>query len=175
MRSYTIQLITLFILVSTTASAFSNFTGDEEYIKLIKLERKALLNGICKTYISDLIGRKGCNKTKIKYLGIVHTRKGKHYKILTSFFVFSTASSCRGTSRIKIFDMQNKFIGEYNVGMPEVLPDILRDNKLVFSKLFDKCNPKKRLSINLRNGLPKILSAPCDKIDGGISGFSSGI
>jgi hypothetical protein len=55
----------------------------------------------------------------------VHTKQGKRYKILTLFFVFSASSTCHGTSSIKVFDMKNRYIGEYYVGMPEGLPDIL--------------------------------------------------
>lgn len=165
-------------IVSISFLLLSSFTSsnndDEEYNKLLRLERKALQNSIGNIYVYNLTGRKDCNKTRIKYLGVVHTNKGNSYKILTSFFVFSTASTCRGTSRIKIFDMRNRFIGEYNVGMPDALPNLLRGNKLVFSKTFDDCNPRRRLSINFSNGLPKTLVMPCSKIEGGIAGFSSG-
>jgi len=158
-------------LISFTSTA--NNGDDDEYFKLLRLEQRALRNGVGKAYIYDLTGRKECNKTRIKYLGIVRTKQGKQYKILSSFFVFSTASSCRGTSRIKLFDMQNKFIGEYNMGMPDALPDALRNNKLVFSKSQDNCIPRKKLSINFGNGIPKTLTIPCSKSDGEIGYFSS--
>ncbi len=171
MRSYTIKLITIFILISTSTIAFSNFTDDEEYIKLIKLEQKALLNGIGKTYIYDLTGRKDCNKTRIKYLGIARTKRGKQYKILTSFFVFSTASSCRGTSKVKIFDMQNRYIGEYYMGMPDALPVAFSNNRLIFLKANDSCTPRKKIIINFSNGIPKALTFPSSRPGGEISYF----
>lgn len=173
MRNHSIQLIILLILVSTTHTAFANFNDDEEYIKLIKLERKALSNGIGKTYISDLTGRKDCNKTRVKYLGIVQTKRGKQYKILSSFFVFSAAATCHGTSRIKIFDLQNRYIGEYNMGMPEALPNVVNNNRLVFPQSKDSCTPRKKLSINFSNGIPKALIIPCSKSGGEIGYFSS--
>ncbi len=170
-----IRNIIIFILLFPPIHSFKSVANDDtEYIRLLKLEHKALKNSAGYVNLYDLTGRKDCNKTRIKYLGIIHTNKGKSYKILTSFFVFRTAASCHGTSRIKIFDLQNRFIGEYNVGMPEALPDFLKDNKLVFSKTLDNCNPRRRLSINFRNGLPKILRIPCSKTEGDIAGFSNG-
>jgi hypothetical protein len=144
-----------------------------EYSELQKLEHRALKNAAGKIYVSDLTGREDCNKTRIKYLGIIHTNKGKSYKVLTSFFVFSASSTCHGTSSIKIFDMKNRYVGEYYVGMPDGLPDILRKNKLVYSKSSEDCNLRKTRTINLRNGLLKHFFIPCSKNGGDEYSFSS--
>jgi hypothetical protein len=170
-----IRLLTILSIDLLITSSF--VTKDKElseYSKLQKLEYQALRNTISKVYSIDLTHKVGCNKTKVKYLGIAHTKKGKSYKILTSFFVFSAGSTCHGTSRIKIFDMNNKFIGEYNVGMPEALPDALKDNKLLYLKNSIDCDLRMTRSIDLHNGLPKKFFIACTNKGGDEYVFSSG-
>lgn len=163
-----------FILFSLTMSSFTlKDKWESEYARLRKLEHRALLKPAGKTYIYDLTHKEGCNKTKITYLGIVHTRQGKRYKILTSFFVFSAASTCHGASKIKIYDMKNRYIGEYNVGMPDDLPDVLRNNKLLYVSNTKDCNLRKTGSINLSNGLPGTFFIPCSKNGGEMYTFDS--
>ena len=139
---------------------------------LEKYERMALQSDKAGTeYIIDLTGIKGCNKTRVKYLGLVNTTKGKQYKVLTSFYVFGT--SCRGTSNIKIYDVANKFLGHYDVGMPHDLPDTLIGNKLVYTTMQKECPSRKRVSINLSNGLPKRFFLPCSPTGGNEYVFSN--
>jgi hypothetical protein len=163
--------IVYFILLSSFKTIDK---GASEYSELQKLEHRALKSAVGKIYVYDLTGRADCNKTRIKYLGIIHTRKGKSYKILTSFFVFSASSTCHGTSSIKIFDMKNRYVGEYYVSTPDGLPDILGKNKLLYSKNSEDCNLRKTRSINLRNGLPKLFFIRCSKYGGDEYSFSSG-
>jgi hypothetical protein len=145
-----------------------------EYDQLQQLEQRALRNRPGKVYVVDLTHRDWCNKTRVSYLGVVHTRQGRSYKILTSFFVFSASATCHGTSRIKIFDMQNRYIGEYNVGMADVLPDILKKNQLLYLKNTEGCNMRKTRSIDLSHGLPKHFFLPCSKNGGDQYTFDSG-
>jgi hypothetical protein len=165
----------ILIIYSLFVSSFT--TVDEEtseYDKFQKLEYRALRNTVGKVYLVDLTHKKGCNKTRVKYLGIVHTKQGKSYKILTSFFVFSASATCHGTSSIKIFDMKNRYIGEYYVGMPEGLPDILRNNKLLYLENTEECDLRKNRSIDLSNGLPNKFFNACSKNGGDMYTFSSG-
>jgi hypothetical protein len=167
----------LIILIVYAVSPSSFTTADKyssEYAKLQKLEQRALRNRVGKAYVADLTGREDCNKTKVKYLGIVRTRQVRSYKILTSFFVFSASSTCHGSSSIKIFDMKNRFIGAYYVGMPEGLPDILRKNKLLYLENTEECNLRKTRSINLSNGLPRRFWVPCSANGGDEYNFSGG-
>jgi hypothetical protein len=146
-----------------------------EYIKLQKLEQQALKKKIVREYIFDLTNKKGCNKTRIKYLGVARTDKGKQYKVLTSFFVFSTSGDmCHGNSKIKIYDIKNRFVGEYYVGMPEGLPDTLQNNTLRYLSNSEDCHLRKTRSIDLRSGLPKTFFIPCSKNGGDLYSFSSG-
>lgn len=172
----TVLQISLLVIVATLSSSFSKTDkGSLEYIKLLKLEHLALkANVIGRSYEYDLTGIKPCNKTEIKYLGIVKTKKGKKYKILTSFFVFTTTKDmCHGTSSIKIYDMKNRYVGQYYVGMPDSLPDALRKNKLVYLENWPECNLRKAGVINLSNGLPKSFFIPCTEKGGNVFSFSS--
>jgi hypothetical protein len=165
--------ITWLILLMLVSSFTSRHKGADEYSQLLKLEHNALLSTVGKVYIVDLTGRKGCNKTRIKYLGVVHTKNGKSYKVLTSFFVFSSGATCHGTSRIKFCDMKNRYIGEYNVGMPESLPDVLTNNKLFYLRNSEDCNMRKTRYINLSRGIPKMIFIPCNEKGGEAFSFTS--
>jgi hypothetical protein len=160
-------------LITLTSFGFIG-KPSSEYSTLQKLELQALKKSIVKEYIYDLTHREGCNKTRIKYLGVVHTNRGKQYKILTSFFVFSTSGDmCHGTSNIKIYDMKNRFVGEYYVGMPDCLPDTLLNNRLLYLRNSEECNMRKSRYIDLSNGLPKVFYIPCTKNGGDQYNFSS--
>ncbi|RZK00392.1 MAG: hypothetical protein EOO46_21125 [Flavobacterium sp.] len=137
--------------------------------KLREIHKKALTaNIIGKSYTEDLTNNKDCNKTEVTYLGVLNA-KNKRYKVLTSFFVFG--SSCRGSSSIRFYDMKDRYVGEYNVGMPYYLPHQLKQNRLFFPTNED-CNLRKNFSVNLKNGLPKNLYVSCS--DGGdVFTFSS--
>jgi hypothetical protein len=126
-------------------------------------------------YVYDLAGINECNKTRIKYLGIFKTSQGKQYKILTSFFVFRTSKDiCHGVSSIEIYNTKNKFIGQYYVGMPDDLPDELKNNRLIYLTNSDSCNWRKETSIDLSQGLLKSFFIKCSDNGGDIYRFNSG-
>lgn len=155
-------LLTVIIFVS-----FKKQNNDERsFEKLKKARVKALVdNTIGKEYQYRFVDRKDCNNTKIKYLGIVTTKKNEKFKLLNSFFVLG--QSCRGVSRIVIYDTKNKYIGNYYVGMPYNLPDTLIANNLIYLKNNDDCNVKKGTKISFEQGLPKNIFIPCDNLDSG--------
>lgn len=139
------------------------------------LKKKALIAGkVGHEYVYDLTGIDGCNKSRIKYLGIVKTSKGKKYKILTIFKVFPTSKdNCRGASAIEIYSIENKFVGKYQLGMPDDLPDQLKNNKLIYLRNSQDCNLRKERSIDLGHGLPKSFFIGCSEHGGDIYRFSS--
>lgn len=140
---------------------------DKEYDQLKKYELLALKKqSIGKEYIYDLTGKRGCNKTKIKYLGIIKTNNGKQYKLLTSFFVYSAASTCHGTSNIKVYNIKNNFIGKYTVGMPDELPFKIGEDKLIYWNNSQECDRRRGFTVNCENGLPKRFFIPCAKDHG---------
>jgi hypothetical protein len=135
-----------------------------EYSQLRKYELLALKNAVIgKEFVYDLTHKIDCNKSTIKYLGILKTSKGKKYKVINTFFVYSTANSCRGNSNIKLFDMQNSFVGLYNVEMPYDLPVQIKSNKLICWTNDDNCNLRDGFKINFEYGLPKRFFLPCSK------------
>jgi hypothetical protein len=171
-----IRKIVLLIVCLVILSSFAAINDEcPECEQLDKLELKALrANTIGKEYTYDLSGIKSCNKTSIKYLGVIRTNKGKQYKVLTSFFVFKThVDICHGNSNIKIYDMKNRYVGQYYVGTPDNLPDYLKNNKLLYSVNSEDCSLRKTRIIDCSKGLPKQFFIPCSKKGGDIYTFSS--
>ena len=145
-----------------------------ELSKLQKYELLALKNEkIGKAYMYDLTHKKDCDKTSIKYLGIIKTKKGKKYKVLSSFFVFSAAITCHATSNIKIYDMENKFVGKYYVGMPYDLPAKITENKFIYWTKSKECDSRNGFLMSFEKGLPKRFFLPCTKSGGDFCDFSS--
>jgi hypothetical protein len=169
--------VSVLALLMTTFSSFKIITKtNTEYDKFQRLKQNALIAGkVGHENVYDLTGIDGCNKSRIKYLGIVKTSQGKKYKILTSFHVFRTSNNtCHGASTIEIYTLKNKFIGQYTVGMPDDLPDELKNNRLIYLTNSEDCNLRKDRSIDLRHGLPKSFFIKCSKNGGDIYSFSSG-
>jgi hypothetical protein len=161
----------LFVSCGLCSSGLARFKhgGIEKYERLALQSNKAGTE-----FRLDLAGIGGCNKSRVKYLGSVRTKKGAYYKILTSFHVFRTSPDmCRGASSIKIYDAGNRFLGAYHVGMPDDLPDTLITNKLCYYKPQAECPLRKGTSINLLNGLPNHFFVPCGANGGEVYFFSN--
>lgn len=157
----------LFVLTLFLFSFSNKDKIESEFEKFQKLELLALKNGnVGKEYTYDLTNKEGCYNSKIKYLGVIKTNNGKQYKVLSSLFVYSAASTCHGTSNIKIYNLNNKYLGNYNVGMPEDLPtEIKNNNSICWSKTKD-CDLRNNFSINFQKGLPKRFFLPCSQKGG---------
>ncbi|MFC7772976.1 hypothetical protein [Flavobacterium sp. GCM10027622] len=170
----TSKIIVLLISI-VFLSSFSAFDKSEDELKqLLKFEKLALENNaIGKVYSYDLTKKKSCNVSEIKYLGIIKTKNGKQYKILNSFFVFTTGTDmCHGTSNIKIYNMKNQFVGKYYAGMPYGLPEKIIQNKFLCWTKAEDCN-RKDYTINFGNGLPKSFFVPCLNGSGDEYSFSN--
>lgn len=171
----TVHYTTLLLSILLLSSFADNDKSASEYGQLQKFELLALKDkSVGKVYTYDLTKNKGCNKTTIKYLGVIKTKRGKQYKVLSSFFVYSAASTCHGTSNIKIYNLANKFVGQYNVGMPEGLPDALQNNKLVYNENSQDCNLRKERTIDFSNGLRKCFTVACSEKGGDEYCFNNG-
>ena len=120
-------------------------------------------SNVGKVFVYDFTHNTDCKKSKIKYLGIVNV-SNIEYKIMTSFLV--TGESCRGSSSIKIYDLENNYFGEYPVGLPEDLPDELKEDKLLFSQKDTQCSRRKNYTISLEKELPKEIFIPCTESGG---------
>lgn len=166
--------ITLLILILTLSSYKKEKKFASEYEQLVKLELLALKReNIGQAYKYDLTHKKDCNKTTIKYLGKIKTISGKQYKVLSSFFAYTAASTCHGTSNIKFYDTNNRFIGKYSVGMPDDLPSKISKNKFLHWINSEDCNQRKGFFINFHKGLPNYFFLPCSK-NGGDECYFSG-
>lgn len=157
----------LFLLTIVIFLSFRKQDDSEKSFEKLKQARlKVLVNNIVgKQYQYDFVGKKDCNKTTIKYLGIVTLDSNKKFKLLNSFFV--VGQSCRGVSRIVIYDLNNKYYGNYYVSMPDNLPDTLVNNSLIYLKDNKDCKVKKGTEISFEKGLPKEIFIPCDNLDSG--------
>lgn len=134
--------------------------NDDSFGKLKELRLQVLKeNVIGKDYEYDLTGIKGCNKTKLTYLGILTTKRQKKYKILNSFWV--TGQNCKGISRIVIYDTNNVYIGNYPMQHPKNLPDALVDGCIVYNEDSDECEGRKGTKISFKSGLPNRFYLQC--------------
>lgn len=147
-------LIVSVVLISLSTSFGKERNEDDSIQKLKELRLTVLKKGVIgKSFEFDLTQQEGCNKTKITYLGILTTSKQKKYKLLNSFWV--TGTSCRGISRLVIYDINNLYIGNYYFSMPYSLPDALKNNKIIYTKNLEDCDGRKGTEISFKNGLPK--------------------
>ena len=122
-------------------------------------------------YIFGKWSENGGTETHLKYLGLVKTKKGKVYKILTSSCFWGL--SHHATSRILIYNSKNQYLGEYSVGFPSDLPDKLKNGKLIFYNIGNKnCDEKLVTVLNLKNGLPKKFFLKCKGKYGDIYSFN---
>jgi len=74
-------------------------------------------------------------ETHLKYLGVIKTEK-EDFKIMTSSWYWGLSK--RATSRILVFTSDNKYLGNYYVGMTYDLPEKIENNQIVF--LHSECN-----------------------------------
>lgn len=168
------------LILGAIASIFVSFKPydeeDRNVEKFRKLKLHALKNGEPgKDYTYNLTGIKFCNNSNIKYLGTAATATGKKYKILVTTYVFQTGKDmCHGASAIEIYDNSDRYLGQYPVGMPDDLPDELRENKLFYTSNSPTCDLRKEQSISLKNGLPKSFFTRCSSQGGNIFYFQGG-
>jgi hypothetical protein len=99
---------------------------------------------------------KGDDELNLTYLGIIRSESSS-YKIMTSLWIWGI--SRRATSRILIYVLSNKFLGEFCLTMSYELPKDIRNNKLYFDLLDDDC--KRETYISFENGIPEYLILNC--------------
>lgn len=125
------------------------------------IRQKVLQIGIVDSeYIFGKWNGKGGTETHLRYLGQITSKRGKSYKIMNSVCLWGL--SCRATSRILVFDSQNRWVGEYYVGMTDELPNKLSNGKLIFTNTNrGDCDKRLVTIVNLNNGLPKQFFLKC--------------
>jgi hypothetical protein len=157
-RKYFSSFLKLFTITLAVIFFVSSFQKSIKHVDSFDTLKKLRLNvlkanSIGKDFEYDLTGQKGCNKTKLTYLGIVTTKKLKKYKLLNSFWV--TGYSCRGISRLIIYDANNVYLGNYKFDMPYELPDEVINNEIVYNSSHEDCKKRKGMKISFKSGLPK--------------------
>ena len=81
--------------------------------------------------------------------------------------------SKRATSKILVFDLTNRYIGCYNVGMTYDLPEKIENSQIVFlhSKTND-CDNKNVTRLSFENGIPHEFFVECKDGYGDVYSFS---
>ena len=155
----------IFMLLITDISAFG------------QLRDRGIRQKVLKT---EIIGKeykfvhRDSTVTRLKYLGKAKVKDGSEYKILTSLWLWKFSSGA--TSRILIYNVANRYIGQYWVGMPYDLPNSLINNQLIFlnsDNWGDNCDIKLITRVDLSSGLPKNLFIKCKGNRGDIYPFFS--
>lgn len=136
--------------------------------------RQAVLRHIKvgKTYIFDCSKKDDHNRTELTYLGKLKTRNGRVFKIVISRWYWGLAS--RATSRIVVFNDQNKYLGNYYVGMTYDLPCRIENNSLIFeNKSREGCDAAIVTRLSFAKGLPRQFFLECKDKMGDIYQFST--
>lgn len=109
--------------------------------------------------------------THLTYLGCLTSKKGVHFKIMNSVWLWGNAS--RATSRILIFDKHDKYLGNYPLTLTDDLPTFIKGNKLVFinKRGNNSCDPELTTYVNFNEGIPKEFFRKCSGKGGDIYTF----
>lgn len=115
-----------------------------------------------KIITSDKLGtlqilEQGHSKIEIRYLGRIRDLSTRNaYHVISNFRIIGIGEmlSPRGRSEIAFIDLQNEYIIIYDFGMPENLPNSIRENVLYFSL------KNTEVGISISGGLPTFLCLP---------------
>lgn len=150
------QLFMMFFMVSKLLGQPSGDSLDPHF-ELEKQRLKILEeNTVGKKYYFDFTGNKDCNQSFMCYLGEIANDEGVRYKVLTSFYVHG--QSCRGTSRIVIYNSDHVYLGNYYVSLPKELPKKIRHNELVFARTGSTGNHRRQGRIAFTEGTPAAIT-----------------
>lgn len=148
--------ITVFLTLTLTIGHSFSFgqANDQNF------QQNILQKGIVdSTFIFGKWTENSGTETHLKYLGQVTTKHGQTFKILNSIWIWGL--SHRATSRILVFDNQNKYVGNYYVTLTTDLPTKLKNGKLIFENTDEDCDKKLTTIIDLNKGLPKQFFRKC--------------
>lgn len=140
---------------------------DDGNIRLQVLEKR-ISN---KMFVFGKWTENGGTETHLTYLGEVKTRTGRKLKIVNSVLLWGLSK--RATSRILIFNNDNKYLGNYLLTMTSELPNELTNGNLIFKNSIGDCDKDQTTVINLKNGLPRQFFRKCRKSEGDIFSFQS--
>jgi len=158
--------ITIFLILTLTiGQSFSSGQVNDASIRQYVLQ-KAIVDS---TFIFGKWTENGGTETHLKYLGQLTTVHGQTFKILNSTNFWGL--SHRATSRILVFNDQNKYVGNYHVTMITDLPTKLENGKFIFKNIAEDCDKNLSTEIDLKKGLPKQFFRKCKSKYGDIYSF----
>jgi len=141
---------------------------DDNVIRIQVLEN----NKVNKKYTFGNWTENGGVQTDLIYLGFATAAKGRIFKILTS--VWHWGQSHHTTSKILIYNDQNQYLGEYNVGAIYDLPNELKNGVLCFyHDKTDNCDQDDHTYVDLKKRLPHKFFLKCKGSYGDIYSFYS--
>lgn len=157
-----IYLYLIFILFSSSPCLFGQV--DDEKIKKDVLEK----NKIGETFTYGTWNKKGEDETHLTYLGTV-TNGNIVYKLMTSCWIWG--HSKRATNRILIYDINNKYLGNYYLTMRCDLPKMINNNTLIFDR--SQCDDCDNIlsTVDFSNGIPESFFINCSKNSGDVYSF----
>jgi len=149
-----------------------SFLSAQGQVDGAKIRKQVLRwNNIDSTY--KFVNPRDSTVIYLHYLGVVRTRHGRTYKIMTSIWIWGL--SHRATTRLLVFNRNNQYVGEYYLGSVYDLPSKIKGNALIF--LNDKenpdCDPKIYTSVSFTRGIPKQFFRKCKGPHGDIYSFES--
>lgn len=141
------HLYILFIILSTNVLS-AQLKKNVDYRKIV-LEKSI----IGRKFTFGKWDEKGNDELQLTYLGKLKN-KSKTYKIMNSIWYWGSG---RATSRILLFDIKNKFIGDYYLTLTCEVPKRIKNNCLQFEYDCDKNTKKVVTNISFNDGIPKYL------------------
>jgi hypothetical protein len=147
------RIFSLFFLVVSSSRLFGQV--DDSRIRQIMLRN----NNTDSIY--KFQNRKDSSETYLHYLGILKSRNGRAYKIMTSCWRWGLDLH-RATNRILIFNSRNQYLGNYYVTTTDDLPAEIKANKLIFSNPHNSdCDPNIYTAVSFTDGIPKRFFRKC--------------
>lgn len=111
-------------------------------------------------------------ETHLRYLGQFVTDDNGCFKVVNSVRLWGL--SRRATSRVLMFDCENRYVGCYNVNIISDLPTKLANGKLIFvNEHRDDCDKVLKTVVNFKKGLPRQFFLKCKGAEGDVYTFSS--
>lgn len=118
------------------------------------IEREVLeANEVGREFEFDLTNNSSCNKSRVKYLGIIETTENVKIKLLNKFMVIG--SGCKGVSRLCVYNMNNQYLGNYKLDMPQELPDTIINHSIVYLRNTENDISRKGISNSFQSGIRK--------------------
>jgi hypothetical protein len=104
-------------------------------------------------FIFDFSRPNDHNETQLKYLGILKSKDGRAFKIMSYCWIWGLSK--RATNRILIYDRNNRYLGNYKLDMKYELPQKIENNELFFNVKDDKNAKSVQTRISFAKGLPR--------------------